>query len=89
MKFPSVDLARHCGLLSGAMPAIFNAANEVAVAAFIDRKIEFKSIIKVIEAVTQELEQNSPKTLRDLADVSAIEEDARTRANAHLLRLAP
>ena len=88
-KFPSVDLARHCGQLGGAMPAIFNAANEVAVAAFIDRKIEFKSIVGVIASVVQELEKDSPKTLRDLADVSAVEDDARTRANTHLLRLAP
>jgi 1-deoxy-D-xylulose-5-phosphate reductoisomerase len=88
-RFPSVDLARHCGQLGGAMPAIFNAANEVAVAAFIDRKIEFKSIVGVIASVVQELEKDSPKTLRDLADVSAIEDDARTRANTHLLRLAP
>ena len=88
-KFLSVDLARHCGQLGGAMPAIFNASNEVAVAAFIDRKIEFKSIVGVIASVVQELEKDSPKTLRDLADVSAVEDDARTRANTHLLRLAP
>ena len=88
-KFPSVDLARHCGQRAGAMPAIFNAANEVAVAGFIARKIEFSAIVQVIAAVVQELEKDSPKTLRDLADVSAIEDDARTRAHAHLLRLAP
>ena len=88
-KFPSVGLARHCGQLAGAMPAIFNAANEVAVAGFIARKIEFSAIVEVIAAVVQELEKDSPKTLRDLADVSAIEDDARTRAHAHLLRLAP
>ena len=88
-KFPSVDLARHCGQRAGAMPAIFNAANEVAVAGFIARKIEFSAIVEVIAAVVQELEKDSPKTLRDLADVSAIEDDARTRAHAHLLRLAP
>jgi len=88
-KFPSVDLARHCGQVGGGMPAIFNAANEVAVAAFIARKIAFKSIFEVVAAVAHELENNSPKTLRDLEDVSAIEDDARTCADAHLLRLAP
>ena len=71
------------------MPAIFNAANEVAVAGFIAEKIEFKSIITVIASVVSELEKNSVSSLRDLADVSAIEEDARARASAHLLRLAP
>lgn len=88
-QFPSIDLARHCGEIGGGLPAIFNAANEAAVAAFISKKLEFKSIIEVIATVVQDLEKDSPKTLRDLADVSALEHDARTRAQAHLLRLAP
>ena len=88
-QFPSVDLARHCGEVGGGLPAIFNAANEAAVSAFISKKLEFKSIIEVIADVVEDLEKNSPKTLRDLADVSALEDDARTRAQAHLLRLAP
>ena len=88
-KFPSIELARHCGQTGGVLPAIFNAANEVAVAGFIAGKIEFKSIITVIANVVSELEKNSVSSLRDLADVSAIEEDARARASAHLLRLAP
>jgi 1-deoxy-D-xylulose-5-phosphate reductoisomerase len=88
-QFPSIELARHCGEKSGGLPAIFNAANEVAVAAFIAKKLEFKSIVEVIASVVKDLEKDSPKTLRDLADVSALEDDARTRAQAHLLRLAP
>ena len=88
-QFPSVDLARHCGEIGGGLPAIFNAANEVAVAAFISKKLEFKSIVGVIAAVVADLEKDSPKTLRDLSDVSVLEDDARTRAQAHLLRLAP
>jgi 1-deoxy-D-xylulose-5-phosphate reductoisomerase len=88
-QFPSVDLARHCGEVGGGLPAIFNAANEVAVAAFISKKLEFKSIVGVIAGVVADLEKVSPKTLRDLSDVSALEDDARTRAQAHLLRLAP
>jgi len=88
-QFPSIELARHCGEIGGGLPAIFNAANESAVAAFISKKVEFKSIIEVIAAVVADLEKDCPKTLRDLADVSAIEDDARTRAQTHLLRLAP
>jgi 1-deoxy-D-xylulose-5-phosphate reductoisomerase len=88
-QFPSIDLARHCGEVGGGLPAIFNAANEVAVAAFISKKLEFKSIVGVIAGVVAELEKDSPITLRDLSDVSALEDDARTRAHAHLLRLAP
>ena len=88
-QFPSIELARHCGDIGGGLPAIFNAANESAVAAFISKKVEFKSIFEVIAAVVADLEEDCPRSLRDLADVSAIEDDARTRAQAHLLRLAP
>ena len=88
-QFPSIDLARHCGEVGGGLPAVFNAANEVAVAAFISKKLEFKSIVGVIAGVVADLEKDSPKTLRDLSDVSALEDDARTHAQAHLLRLAP
>ena len=88
-RFPSIALARHCGEIAGAMPAVFNAANEVAVAAFIEGKLAFSSIVALIEAVVMHFDMRVPSPLRDLADVSAIEEDARALAREHLLRLAP
>ncbi|MSO42741.1 MAG: 1-deoxy-D-xylulose-5-phosphate reductoisomerase [Candidatus Planktophila sp.] len=88
-RFPAVALARHCGEIGGAMPAIFNAANEVAVQAFIDKKIGFTSIVQLVEDVVTLSEKSAPRTLRDLADVSAIEDDARVLAHEHLLRLVP
>ncbi len=88
-KFPSIALARHCGELGGGMPTIFNAANETAVEAFIDGKIAFSSIVSVVESVVTESEGSAPLTLRDLADVRAIEDDAKSRTRNHLLRLAP
>ena len=86
-RFPGVALARHCGEIGGAMPAIFNAANEVAVDAFIADKIAFTSIVPLIETVVTLSEKSAPSTLRDLADVSAIEDDARALAQKHLIRL--
>jgi 1-deoxy-D-xylulose-5-phosphate reductoisomerase len=86
-RFPAVALARHCGEIGGAMPAIFNAANEVAVEAFIAEKIAFTSIVPLIESVLTLSEKSAPSTLRDLADVSAIEDDARALAHKHLIRL--
>ncbi len=86
-RFPAVGLARHCGEIGGAMPAIFNAANEVAVEAFIAEKIGFTSIVPLIEEVLTLSEKSAPSTLRDLADVSAIEDDARALAQKHLIRL--
>ena len=86
-RFPGGALARHCGEIGGAMPAIFNAANEVAVDAFIADKIAFTSIVPLIETVVTLSEKSAPSTLRDLADVSAIEDDARALAHEHLIRL--
>lgn len=88
-RFPAIALARHCGELGGAMPAIFNAANEIAVAGFIEEKIKFTSILPVIEAVVAAYAGAEENKLRDLADVSEIEENARARAHELLLRLVP
>ncbi|MDA2962632.1 MAG: 1-deoxy-D-xylulose-5-phosphate reductoisomerase [Actinomycetota bacterium] len=88
-QFPSIALARHCGQSGGAMPTIFNAANEIAVAAFIAGRIGFRSILPVVESVTKSYEKSLPSPIRDLADVSAIEDDARALTHEHLLRLVP
>lgn len=77
-RFPAVELARHCGQIGGALPAIFNASNEVAVAAFIAGQLSFSQIIATVSTIVARFEGSSIPTLRDLSDVSAIEEDART-----------
>jgi 1-deoxy-D-xylulose-5-phosphate reductoisomerase len=87
-RFPAIDLARRCGTLGGGLPAIFNAANEVSVAAFVDGKIGFTSIVETVEEVVQKLGAKSAGALRDLADVSAIEEDARAIATEILQKAA-
>lgn len=88
-RFPAVALARYCGELGGAMPAIFNAANEVAVEAFIAEKISFTSILPLVKEVVEASQGSATSTLRDLADVSAIEDNARAQAHEQLVRLAP
>ena len=86
VKFPAVDLARRCGSLGGGLPAIFNAANEVAVAAFLDSHIGYSAIIDTVEAVVQQLSPSAVSALRDLTDVSAIEDDARRVAHEVIKR---
>ncbi len=81
VKFPAIDLARHCGTIGGALPAVFNAANEVAVAAFIDEKIAFVDIVKIVSQSVDKLEHLGGNTPRDLSDVSAVEDDARQVAS--------
>ena len=50
-KFPSLRLAREAGRVGGTMPAVFNAANEVAVTRFVGGKIGFLKIFEMVERV--------------------------------------
>jgi 1-deoxy-D-xylulose-5-phosphate reductoisomerase len=50
-RFPSLSLARRAGDVGGTLPAVLNAANEVAVAAFCDRKISFPDISTTVKRV--------------------------------------
>ena len=74
-------LARTCGEIGGGLPAIFNASNEVAVQAFIDGLISFTDIFKIVSQSVDHLRATAAKTLRDLEDVSAAEDDARSKAS--------
>jgi 1-deoxy-D-xylulose-5-phosphate reductoisomerase len=49
--FPALDLARRAGEIGGSLPATLNAANEVAVQAFLDHRILFPAIWKTVERV--------------------------------------
>jgi 1-deoxy-D-xylulose-5-phosphate reductoisomerase len=49
--FPALDLARRAGETGGTLPAVFNAANEIAVAAFLDGRIAFPRIWGVVAEV--------------------------------------
>jgi 1-deoxy-D-xylulose-5-phosphate reductoisomerase len=52
-KFPCLNLAYHALRAGGTMPAVLNAANEVAVAAFLDEKIKLGDIPRMIRAVCE------------------------------------
>ena len=86
-RFPAVALARSCGEAGGALPAIFNAANEIAVQAFIDSQINFAGIIDIVTSVVDALRASALKHLRDIEDVSAAEEDARRTARELLKKV--
>ncbi len=86
-RFPAIELARRCGELGGGLPAIFNAANEEAVDAFIKGKLGFTAIVEIVEEVVQKLGAKSSGALRDLKDVSTLEQDARRTAIDVITRL--
>ena len=76
-RFPCLGLAYRALKLGGSGPAILNAANEVAVAAFLDRKISFNAIPAIIAAVLDTLPVTAVDTLAD-----ALAADAQARGFA-------
>jgi len=87
-KYPAIELAKRCGQLGSGLPAVYNAANEVAVAAFLAGQIKFTAIIDIVEAVVQSFGSNTPNTIRDMSDVSGIEKSARIKADELIKELA-
>lgn len=80
-RFPAVELAKRCGELGTSVTAMYNAANEEAVGAFVEGRIPFTRIVEIVEAVVMELGGGALSPLRDIADVTAIEHDARSYAH--------
>ncbi|MEW9513801.1 1-deoxy-D-xylulose-5-phosphate reductoisomerase [Streptomyces bacillaris] len=78
--FPSVGLARHVGTLGSTAPAVFNAANEECVDAFLAGQLPFNGIMDTVTAVVTEYGTPAPGTPLSLADVLEAETWARARA---------
>nr|MBA3763865.1 1-deoxy-D-xylulose-5-phosphate reductoisomerase [Chthoniobacterales bacterium] len=49
--FPALNLARRAGEAGGTLPAVLNAANEIAVSAFLEKRITFPAIWRLVEQV--------------------------------------
>jgi len=81
-RFPCLSLARAALETGGTAPAILNAANEIAVAAFLDRRIRFTAIPQVIEDTLAQCTVHPADTLQAVLDDDAA---ARTTA-AELIR---
>lgn len=78
--FPSVALARHVGALGGTAPAVFNAANEECVDAFLAGRLPFNGIMDTVTAVVGEHGTPVRGTSLTVPDVLEAETWARTRA---------
>lgn len=78
-RFPALRLARQAGEAGGAYPAVLNAANEVAVAAFLDRRIGFLDISAIVERVLTGYSGNRPAAIADVLDVDRHARDAARR----------
>ncbi|MCB2086205.1 MAG: 1-deoxy-D-xylulose-5-phosphate reductoisomerase [Sphingomonadaceae bacterium] len=84
-RFPATRLAREAVEAGGAAPAVLNAANEIAVAAFLAGHIPFTRIALSVEAILQQ--SNLPPAPATLDDVLDVDQAARARAR-ELLEVA-
>ncbi len=77
-KFPALNVAREAMEAGGASPVILNAANEVAVAAFLDGNIGFLAIVETVSEALARMDLPKPQSIAEVIDV-----DRRTRALAN------
>ena len=80
--FPAVRLAREAGLAGGCLPAVLNAANEVAVDAFVEGKLAFTRIAEVVESTMAQLAGHSGETLDEILEADTL---ARRQARSYLV----
>ena len=73
-RFPALRLAREALEAGGSSPAVLNAANEVAVASFLEGRIPFPDIARLVESALEENSRNAPSLLED---VIAIDREVR------------
>ena len=75
--FPALNLARRAGEAGGTLPAVLNAANEIAVSAFLDRRMKFPRIWQLVEDV---MNRHRVVAQPDLDEILAADQWAREEA---------
>src|SRR5438309_2814534 len=75
--FPALNLARYAGETGGTLPAVMNAANEIAVAAFLDRRVRFPHIWQVVQEV---MNRHTSVAHPDLDEILRADQWARAEA---------
>jgi len=68
-RFPALRLAREALERSGAAPIVLNAANEVAVASFLEGAIRFADIARIVEEALQESDFVTPRSMGDVLEI--------------------
>ncbi|GAB2709021.1 1-deoxy-D-xylulose-5-phosphate reductoisomerase [Nocardia thraciensis] len=81
--FPAVELARQAGRAGGSVTAVYNAANEIAVQAFLDGHIRFPEIVRTVARVVEAADRWSAEPAT-LDEVLAADAWARQRAQSHV-----
>ncbi|MFH2123233.1 MAG: 1-deoxy-D-xylulose-5-phosphate reductoisomerase [Pseudomonadota bacterium] len=84
-RFPALSLAFHALRQGGVMPAVLNAANEVAVEAFLEGRLSFPGIVETVSVVLEKVQSGSEDSLDDILSADA---SARFEAERHIDALA-
>jgi 1-deoxy-D-xylulose-5-phosphate reductoisomerase len=84
VRFPCLALAEAAARAGGLYPVVLNAANEIAVEAFLAGRLNFPGIAAVIEAV---VERSSAGAIGDLEDILAADAEGRVRARERIVGL--
>jgi 1-deoxy-D-xylulose-5-phosphate reductoisomerase len=84
--FPCLRLAREAGEAGASAPCVLNAADEVAVAAFMRGRLRFTAIAEVVERTLSEM---PAETITHFEDLFAVDGEARERAEGMIEELAP
>ena len=79
--FPALTLAKESGTVGGTLPAVMNAANEVAVSAFLEERISFP---KIWDTVAATMSAHDPIQQPSLEEIINADLEARTKANEHI-----
>ena len=74
-KFPALNLARQAMRDGGLAPTILNAANEIAVAAFLNLKIKFTTIPEVVEHTLNHVQNGSAQSIEAILDTDRLARD--------------
>ena len=83
-QFPCLALAFQACRVGKTLPAVLNAANEVAVNAFLDHKISFNAIARIVEMT---MEAHAVRANAELSDILAADEEARQQASQFVARM--
>ena len=68
-RFPALRLAREALEAGGSAPAVLNGANEVAVATFLDGRIQFPDISRLVESALEENDRPGPRSIEDVFEI--------------------
>jgi 1-deoxy-D-xylulose-5-phosphate reductoisomerase len=77
-RFPSLELAREALVRGGILPCVLNAADEIAVEAFLNNRLQFSAIPRLIEEVMRQM--SSYGAISSMDDVLEGDGEARRRA---------